>query len=73
MDISFDNLRQAEGILDNLNEIKEKVEQRINLQYKAAEEKRKKKQAVWNYEKNNDGTHMLEPVNILLMKLAVVK
>ena len=27
MDISFDNLRQAEGILDNLNEIKEKVEQ----------------------------------------------
>ena len=31
MDISFDNLRQAEGILDNLNEIKEKVEQRINL------------------------------------------
>ena len=27
MEISFDNLRQAEGILDNLNEIKEKVEQ----------------------------------------------
>ena len=26
MDISFDNLRQAEGILDNLNEIKEKIE-----------------------------------------------
>ena len=42
-------------------------------EYKAAEEKRKKKQAVWNYEKNNDGTHMLEPVNILLMKLAVSK
>ena len=40
MDISFDNLRQAEGILDNLNEIKEKIEQRINLQYKAADEKR---------------------------------
>lgn len=40
MDISFDNLRQAEGILDNLNEIKEKMEQRINLQYKAADEKR---------------------------------
>ena len=40
MDISFDNLRQAEGILDNLNEIKERVEQRINLQYKAANEKR---------------------------------
>lgn len=42
-------------------------------EYKAAEEKRKKKQAVWNYEKNNDGTHMLEPVNILLLKLAVAK
>ena len=42
-------------------------------EYKAAEEKRKKKQALWNYEKNNDGTHMLEPVNILLMKLAVAK
>ena len=40
MDISFDNLRQAEGILDNLNEIKEKVEQRINLQYKAADERK---------------------------------
>ena len=32
MDISFDNLRQAEGILDNLNEVKEKIEGRINLQ-----------------------------------------
>jgi hypothetical protein len=42
-------------------------------EYKAAEEKRKKKQALWNYEKNNDGTHMLEPVNVLLMKLAVAK
>ena len=40
MEISFDNLRQAEGILDNLNEIKEKLEQRINLQYKADKEKR---------------------------------
>ena len=40
MDISFDNLRQAEGILDNLNEIKEKVEQRINLSYRANNEKR---------------------------------
>ena len=40
MDISFDNLRQAEGILDNLNDIKEKVEQRINLQYKADNEKK---------------------------------
>ena len=40
MDISFDNLRQAEGILDNLNEVKEKIEGRINLQYKADNEKR---------------------------------
>ncbi len=40
MDISFDNLRQAEGIIDNLNEIKEKLEQRINLQYRADNEKR---------------------------------
>ena len=40
MEISFDNLRQAEGILDNLNEIKEKLEQRINLQYRADKEKR---------------------------------
>ena len=40
MDISFDNLRQAEGILDNLNEIKEKVEQRINLSSRANNEKR---------------------------------
>ena len=31
MDISFDNLRQAEGILDNLNEIKEKVEPLLKL------------------------------------------
>ena len=40
MEISFDNLRQAEGILDNLNDIKEKLEQRINLRYKADKEKR---------------------------------
>ena len=40
MEISFDNLRQAEGILDNLNEIKEKLEQRINLQCRADKEKR---------------------------------
>lgn len=40
MDISFDNLRQAEGILDNLNEVKERLEQRINLRYKAADEKK---------------------------------
>lgn len=40
MDISFDNLRQAEGIIDNLNEIKEKLERRINLQYQASEEKK---------------------------------
>lgn len=40
MEISFDNLRQAEGILDNLNEIKEKIEQRINLSGKADNEKR---------------------------------
>lgn len=40
MDISFDNLRQAEGIIDNLNEIKEKLEQRINLHGKAKDEKR---------------------------------
>ena len=38
MEISFDNLRQAEGIIDNLHEIKEKLEQRINLQHQAAEE-----------------------------------
>ena len=40
MEISFDNLRQAEGIIDNLNEIKEKLEQRINLQHQAADEKK---------------------------------
>ena len=40
MDISFDNLRQAEGILDNLNEIKEKIEQRINLSSRAKDEKK---------------------------------
>ena len=40
MEISFDNLRQAEGIIDNLNEVKEKLEQRINLQHQAADEKK---------------------------------
>ena len=40
MEISFDNLRQAEAIIDNLNEIKEKLEQRINLQHQAADEKK---------------------------------
>ena len=40
MEISFDNLRQAEGIIDNLNEIKEKLEQRINMQHQAADEKK---------------------------------
>lgn len=40
MEVAFDNLRQAEGILDNLNNIKDKLELRINLQNKANKEKR---------------------------------
>ena len=40
MEIALDNIRQAEGILDNLTEIKEIIENKINLDKPAAGEKR---------------------------------
>lgn len=40
MEIALDNIRQAEGILDNLAEIKEVIEEKINLEQPAATEKR---------------------------------
>ena len=40
MEISLDNIRQAEGILDELNELKENIENRINLSQVAGNEKR---------------------------------
>ncbi len=40
MEIALDNIRQAEGILDNLAEIKEVIENKINLDNPAAGEKR---------------------------------
>lgn len=40
MEIALDNIRQAEGILDNLAEIKELIETKINLDASAAGEKR---------------------------------
>lgn len=40
MEIALDNIRQAEGILDNLAEIKEVIENKINLDSSAASEKR---------------------------------
>jgi len=40
MEIALDNIRQAEGILDNLAEIKEVIENKINLDKPAALEKR---------------------------------
>jgi len=40
MEIALDNIRQAEGILDNLAEIKEVIENKINLENPAAGEKR---------------------------------
>ena len=40
MEIALDNIRQAEGILDNLAEIKEVIEDKINLDQPASTEKR---------------------------------
>lgn len=40
MEISLDNIRQSEGILDNLAEIKEVIENKINLDNAASGEKR---------------------------------
>lgn len=40
MEIALDNIRQAEGILDNLAEIKEVIEDKINLEQPASTEKR---------------------------------
>lgn len=40
MEIALDNIRQAEGILDNLAEIKEVIENKINLENAASGEKR---------------------------------
>ena len=40
MEIALDNIRQAEGILDELNELKENIENRINLSQVAGNEKR---------------------------------
>ena len=40
MEIALDNIRQAEGILDNLAEIKEVIEDKINLDATASNEKR---------------------------------
>lgn len=40
MEIALDNIRQAEGILDNLTELKEIIENKINLENPAAGEKR---------------------------------
>ena len=40
MEIALDNIRQAEGILDELNWLKENIENRINLSQVAGNEKR---------------------------------
>ena len=40
MEIALDNIRQSEGILDNLNSIKEKIENRLNLTKRPNGEKR---------------------------------
>ncbi len=40
MEISFDNLRQAEGILDELTPLKTKIEEKINLSQTVGNEKR---------------------------------
>lgn len=40
MEIALDNIRQAEGILDNLADIKEVIEDKINLDATASNEKR---------------------------------
>lgn len=40
MEINFDNIRQAEGILDSLAELKEKIESRINLIEQVEDEKK---------------------------------
>ena len=40
MEIALDNIRQAEGILDNLAEIKEVIEDKINQEQPASTEKR---------------------------------
>ena len=40
MEIALDNIRQSEGILDNLNSIKEKIENRLNLTNRPNGEKR---------------------------------
>ena len=40
MEMALDNIRQAEGILDNLAEIKEVIEDKINLDAQASNEKR---------------------------------
>ena len=40
MEIALDNIRQAEGILDELNGLKENIENRINLSQVAGNEKR---------------------------------
>ena len=40
MEIALDNIRQAEGLIDNLAEIKQLIENKINLDHAAAGEKR---------------------------------
>ena len=40
MEIALDNIRQSEGILDKLNSIKEKIENRLNLTNRPNGEKR---------------------------------
>jgi len=40
MEVALDNIRQAEGILDNLSEIKDLLEEKINLDKNAAGEKK---------------------------------
>ena len=40
MEIALDNIRQSEGILDNLNSVKEKIESRLNLSTRPNNEKR---------------------------------
>ena len=40
MEIALDNIRQAEGILDELNGLKENIENRVNLSQVAGNEKR---------------------------------
>ena len=40
MEIALDNIRQSEGILDNLNSVKEKIENRLNLSTRPNNEKR---------------------------------